>query len=136
MEQKNGKGIISLTYNINYLLRLYSQNFNTYEISFQEFVIFVKRCLYQDDKNEVFRDFSQNTEQRLIDDLELLFQEANCSLEYVDGNITQILFPRFFIDKVARAFKKLDEDMDIPFPNEITARISIPQELVEVVWDV
>lgn len=119
------------TYN---LLRFYTLKSKSPTVEFTKFVPFVQRYAkkHEDDEPDL-KAFDGNTDTVLSRDLEELRDKKRLELRYEDDRIAEIAFPRYYLDLVRNFYRDIEDQPEIPFPDEPALGVDIPSTLVHSV---
>ncbi len=119
------------TYN---LLRFYTLKSKSATVEFTKFVPFVQRYAkkHEDDEPEL-KAYDGNTGAVVTRDLEELRDKERLELHYEESRIVEIAFPRYFLDLVRNFYRKIEDQPEIPFPDEPTLGVNMPAGLVHSV---
>ncbi|MBN2737563.1 MAG: hypothetical protein JXR70_11325 [Spirochaetales bacterium] len=109
------------------LLKIYTLRFKNPNILFQSLLDFTITSLDRLQKEiPQISIFKENTSKKLHAYLENLKEKGECSLEITDGKIKQIHFPAFYFEIIQEHYRKMEYDIELPFPCEDQLGISIP----------
>lgn len=86
-----------------------------------------------DQKEPFFRDLSINPDTILVPRLFQLSKEGRISIQTVNNRIDRIFLPEAFTETVYREYKRIEDNPDIPFPDEDSLGISVPMEWIQAV---
>ena len=113
------------------LLRAFALRRKSQVVGFADFVTFSRKYSEQK-KAEVpsLATLISDTEIQLSTYLEDLAEEKRCTLIYDQGKIGSVVYPGFFCELVKRTYKDIDDDPEIPFPNQNTLDMKIPPDNV------
>jgi hypothetical protein len=114
------------------LARLAAGRARSPRIRFQDFVSFAQKYArrYIDEKPELAR-YLVDTERFIASELEELESAGRVSIERVDAAIESFDVPQFWADLVFQEYKKLDESVELPFPDDESVGIPIPAECIK-----
>jgi hypothetical protein len=131
VEHEAGMPTAQHTYN---LLRFYTLKSKSATVEFTKFVPFVQRYAkkHEDDEPEL-KAYDGNTGAVVTRDLEELRDKERLELHYEESRIVEIAFPRYFLDLVRNFYRKIEDQPEIPFPDEPTLGVNMPAGLVHSV---
>ncbi len=116
------------------LIKTYSARTKLGIIDYLAFSQAVQRQARNYDQNEpFFRDLSLHPDSILVPKLFQLSRDGKISLQAVQNRIDKIFFPEVFTQAVNNEYKRIENNPDIPFPDDDTLNISIPREWVQLV---
>lgn len=103
-------------------------------VDYRQFVQYVQRHVKSGDQSiPVFRDLATRPDSVLVPRLYQLSRDKQISL-FTSGNLVEkIVLPTAFTEAVLAEYNRMEENPDIPFPDEEGLRLSIPQEWVRIV---
>ncbi|HUV06102.1 MAG TPA: hypothetical protein VMX75_00140, partial [Spirochaetia bacterium] len=115
------------------LLRAFVKTYRQVTFDFFTFVTFVKK--YVDQYGAQYKQlqvFVQDTREVLKDGLEFLAGKGQCRLKIKDGEIEGIEYPQYVLSMLRKAYTEMEATPEIPFPQEDSLSISIPDNLISV----
>jgi hypothetical protein len=73
--------------------------------------------------------WAEDTGKKVWAELSRLGDEKRCIIRTDDAG-TSIVMPRFYAEMVAQAYQSIDNDADLPFPDEKSLAVTIPQDQI------
>ncbi|HSV55878.1 MAG TPA: hypothetical protein VLH39_02070 [Magnetospirillaceae bacterium] len=116
------------------LLRAYAAKNKVSIVDYRAFSRAVQRQAAHSDRSEpVFRDLAANPDIVLVPKLFQHARERNLSIHTVGGQIDAVFLPEHFSDLLIAEYRRIEENPDIPFPDEESIRADIPAEWIQSV---
>lgn len=113
------------------LIKSYATNNRVNIILYSNFLQAVQRkAKSYDQSNPFYRDLAIHPESIINPKLFQLAKEKKLSLQLAGKQIHQICLPEEYIGKIRQQYLNMASNADIPFPDEASLGISIPQEWV------
>ena len=81
----------------------------------------------------LYRDLSLHPDAILIPKLFRLQQERRLALIATGNRIDSIILPEAFTETVYAEYRRIEENPDIPFPDESSLKLMIPSEWIQIV---
>jgi len=81
----------------------------------------------------LYRDLSLHPDAILIPKLFRLQQERRLALMATGNRIDSIILPEAFTETINAEYRRIEENPDIPFPDESSLRLVIPSEWIQIV---
>ncbi len=86
-----------------------------------------------DQADPFYRDLSLHPDGILIPRLFQLARDGRISLQAVENRIDMIFLPEAFTEVVYSEYRRMEENPDIPFPEEDSLRLSVPPEWIQAI---
>ncbi|HUW41487.1 MAG TPA: hypothetical protein VMV90_10775 [Rectinemataceae bacterium] len=116
------------------LLRAFAHRNRLSEIGYRAFADAVQRQARLSDPAEpVFRDLALNPDLVLVPKLFLLAKDKKISLQTLGNEIGSIQLPEHYTEVFFQEYRRIDENPDIPFPDEDSLKTLVPQEWIKSV---
>lgn len=116
------------------LLRSYASKNKTSTIDYRSFAQMVQRQAAQANRSDpIYRDLTANPDVVLVPRLFQFARERNLFINTVGGQIDTIALPEHFTELLLAEYRRIEENPDIPFPDEESARMDLPSEWVQAV---
>lgn len=116
------------------LLKTFSAKNKTSNIDYAVFSQAIQRqAKSYDQAIPLYRDLSLHPDAILIPKLFLLQQERRLALIATGNRIDSIILPEAFTETVCAEYRRIEENPDIPFPDEGSLRLVIPSEWIQIV---
>jgi len=117
--------------NVYQLLRAFAHRNRLSEIEYRAFAQAMQRQARLADQAEpVFRDLSLNPDLVLAPKLLLLAKDRKISLQTVGNEIRSIILPEHFAEIFFQEYRRIDENPDVPFPDEDSLKTVVPPEWI------
>jgi|GEM_PF-598260 hypothetical protein len=114
------------------LIRSFAHRNSLSELDYKTFAQAVQRQARLSDQSEpVFRDLALNPDTVLVPRLYLLSKDRKIVLQTVGNEIRSIVLPEHFAEAFFQEYHRMDENPDVPFPDEESLRISVPGEWIQ-----
>ncbi|MBN2873785.1 MAG: hypothetical protein JXM71_01720, partial [Spirochaetales bacterium] len=81
----------------------------------------------------LYRDLSLHPDAILIPRLFQMARDKRVSLLSVGNQIDRVLLPEAFTEVIYAEYRRMEENPDIPFPDEASMRLSVPPEWIQAV---
>ncbi|MBU0928182.1 MAG: hypothetical protein KKA67_10560 [Spirochaetes bacterium] len=105
---------------------------NAFEYS--AFAQAIQRQAKSYDQSEPFyRDLALHPDGVLVPKLFQLARDGRISLQAVENRVDMIFLPEAFTEVVYAEYRRMEENPDIPFPDEDSLRLSVPPEWIQAV---
>ena len=119
---------------VHQIVRAFASRNNLTEIEYRFFAQAVTRQARQGDQaNPTLRDLAINPDAVLVPRLLKAAQEKKLALEMVGNEIGKIILPEHFANVFLREFRRIDENPDVPFPDEETLKTIVPAEWIQAI---
>ena len=116
------------------LLRAYAAKNKISTIDYRSFAQMVQRQAVQANRADpVYRDLAANPDVVLVPKLFQHARDRNLSINTVGGQIDTISLPEHFTDLLLAEYRRMEENPDIPFPDEESIHAELPSEWVQAV---
>jgi len=116
------------------ILRSFAERNGLSEIDYKTFSQALQRQARVSDQSEpVYRDLTLNPDIILVPRLFLLSKEKKLVLQTVGNEIHSIILPERFADAFLQEYRRMDENPDLPFPDEDSLKLSVPGEWMQTV---
>ncbi len=116
------------------VLRAFANRNKLAAVDYRTFAQAVQRQSRQADQTSpVFRDLAVNPDVVLVPRLLKAAQEKKLSLEMVGNEISKIFLPEFFNSVFMQEYKRMDENPEVPFPDEDSLNVIVPSEWIQAV---
>ena len=116
------------------LLKTFTSRNKTYVVEYLAFSQAIQRQARSYDQTDPFyRDLALHPDGILIPKLFQLAMEKRVSLQSVGNRIDMILLPEAFTEAIYAEYRRIDENPDIPFPEEESLRMPVPPEWIQAV---
>jgi len=114
------------------LLRAFASRNKLTELDYSVFAQAVQRQAHQADQTEaVYRDLAINPDTVLIPRLISAEKSGRLALTKTGNEISRIVFPEHYSDAFIRVYKDMEDDPEIPFPDEESLGLSVPTQWIE-----
>jgi len=116
------------------LLKTFAARNKTNSIEYSAFSQAIQRQAKTCNQADPFyRDLSLHPDVILIPKLFQLARDGRISLQSVESRIDMIFLPEAFTEVVYAEYRRIEENPDIPFPDEDSLRLSVPPEWIQAV---
>ncbi|HOX12777.1 MAG TPA: hypothetical protein PLB56_07725 [Spirochaetales bacterium] len=116
------------------LLRSYATKNKVSTIDYRSFAQMVQRQAAQANRPEpIYRDLASNPDVVLVPKLFQYARDRNLSINTVGGQIESISLPEHFTDLLLAEYRRMEENPDIPFPDDESIHAELPAEWVQAV---
>ncbi|MEI6387046.1 MAG: hypothetical protein WCQ50_10435 [Spirochaetota bacterium] len=116
------------------MLRAFANRNKLSEVDYRAFAQAVQRQSRQADQTSpIFRDLGINPDMVLIPRLLKAAKEKKLSLEMVGNEISKVFLPEHFASIFMQEYKRMDENPEVPFPDEDSLKIIVPSEWIQAV---
>ncbi len=114
------------------LLRAFAERNKLTEFDYSIFAQAVQRQARQADQTEaLYRDLAINPDTVLIPRLICAEKGGRLALVKTGNEISKIVFPEHYSDAFSRVYKEMEENPDVPFPDEESLGLSVPTQWIE-----
>jgi len=114
------------------LLRSFARRNNLNELEYKAFAEAVQRqAKLADQSIPVFRDLCLNPDLVLVPRLFLLAKDKKISLAMAGNEIRSITLPERYADAFLQEYQRMEENPDIPFPDEDALKLVVPGEWIQ-----
>ncbi|HTX74505.1 MAG TPA: hypothetical protein VMC79_16865 [Rectinemataceae bacterium] len=114
------------------LLRTFAHRNRLSEIEYRAFALAMQRQARLADQSEpVYRDLSLNPDLVLAPKLFLLAKDRKISLQTSGNEIRSIVLPEYFSEIFLGEYRRIDENPDVPFPDEDSLHTVVPTEWIK-----
>jgi len=119
---------------IDQLLKTFATRNKTNAIEYAAFSQAIQRQARSYDQTDPFyRDLALHPDGILIPRLFQLARDGRISLQAVENRIDLILLTEAFTEVVYSEYRRMEENPDIPFPDEDSLRLSVPPEWIQAI---
>lgn len=116
------------------LVKTFAARNKTSVIEYAAFAQAIQRQARSYDQSDPFyRDLSLHPDGVLVPKLFQLSREARLSLQAVQNRVDRIFLPEAFTETVYAEYRRIEENPDIPFPDEDSLKLSVPPEWIQAV---
>jgi hypothetical protein len=116
------------------LLRSYAARNKVSTIDYRSFAQMVQRQAAQANRPDpIYRDLASNPDVVLVPKLFQHARDRNLSINTVGGQIESISLPEHFTDLLLAEYRRMEENPDIPFPDDECIHADLPAEWVQAV---
>jgi len=116
------------------LLRSFAHRNSMSEVDYRPFSQAVQRQARLADQAEpVFRDLALNPDLVLVPRLFLLAKDRRIALEMAGNEIRSIVLPEHYAEIFHQEYHRIDENPDVPFPDEDSLKTVVPGEWIQSV---
>lgn len=116
------------------LVKTFASRNKTNVIEYAAFAQAIQRQARSNDQTDPFyRDLALHPDSILVPRLFQAARDGRLSLRSVGNRVDQIFLPEAFTEAVYSEYLRIEEDPDIPFPDEDSLRLSIPPEWIQTV---
>lgn len=116
------------------IVRAFASRNNISEIEYRAFAQAVNRQARQGDQsNPVLRDLSINPDTVLVPRLLQIARDRRLALEMVGNEIGRIVLPEHYANVFHREYQRMDENPDVPFPDEDGLKTIVPAEWIQAI---
>jgi hypothetical protein len=116
------------------LLRSFAHRNSLSEVEYKPFSQAVQRQARLSDQSEpVFRDLALNPDLVLVPRLFLLAKDRKVSLEMAGNEVRSIILPEHYAEVFHQEYRRMDENPDVPFPDEDSLKLLVPGEWIQSV---
>ncbi len=124
-----GRGI-----DVYQLVRSFAHRNNLSELDYKIFAQAVQRQARVSDQSEpVYRDLSLNPDIVLVPKLFLLAKDNKLVLQTSGNEIRSIILPEYYSEAFFQEYRRMDENADVPFPDEDSLKITVPGEWIQAI---
>jgi hypothetical protein len=124
-----GRGI-----DVYQVIRSFAQRNGLSELDYKTFAQSVQRQAKLSDQSEpVFRDLALNPDVVLVPKLFLLAKDKKLVLQTVGNEIRSIILPERYKEAFFQEYARMDENPDVPFPDEDSLQLVVPGEWIRSV---
>jgi hypothetical protein len=125
---------MALEIDVYQLLKSFAVRNKKTSIEYQSFAQAIQRQARTYDQNQpLYRDLSLHPDAILIPKLFQLSVDKRISLQSVGNRIDLIHLPESFTELVYAEYRRMEENPDIPFPDENSLRLYVPPEWIQAV---
>lgn len=115
------------------MMRGYASRTKQVALKFPQFIQFVQRyAASHQGQHPALEAFVSAPAQALRPVLEALAKEHECELAFEGDELQTITIAKYLLDKIAAAYKEIDENPEIPFPTEETLGLGLPPDGITV----
>jgi hypothetical protein len=116
------------------LIRSFSERNKLSKVDYKTFAQAIQRQARLSDQSEpVYRDLSLNPDIVLVPRLFLLSKEKKLVLQTVGNEISFIVMPEYFEEAFLEEYHRMDESLELPFPDEDTLQVPVPEDWIQAV---
>lgn len=116
------------------LVKTFASRNKTSAIEYAAFAQAIQRQARSYDQADPFyRDLCLHPDGILVPKLFQLAREGRISLQAVQNRVDMIFLPEAFTEVVYAEYRRIEENPDIPFPDEDSLRLSVPPEWIQAV---
>lgn len=121
-------------FDVHQILRSFAQRNKLSSVEFRSFAAAVQRqAKAMDQARPLYRDLALRPETVLVPALLQLAKERAVSILHAGGHIDTIYLPEAFTEPVLAEYRRIEENPEIPFPDEDALKLSIPAEWIQAV---
>lgn len=125
---------MAIDFDVYQVLRAFAARNKTSVIDYRLFAQAVQRqARAYDQTNPFYRDLSIHPESVLSPRLMQLAREKRISVLTAGNQIDRIYLPEAFTEAVYQEYRRMEENPDIPFPDETNLKLSVPSEWIQPV---
>ncbi len=125
---------MALEIDVYQLLKSFAVRNKKTSIDYQSFAQAIQRqAKTYDQAQPLYRDLALHPDSILIPKLFQLSVDKRISLQSVGNRIDLIHLPESFTELVYAEYRRMEENPDIPFPEESSLRLSVPPEWIQAV---
>jgi hypothetical protein len=126
--------VMSRGIDVYQLLRSFAERNKLSEVDYKTFSQALQRQARLSDQTEpVYRDLTLNPDTVLVPRLFLLSKEKKLVLQTVGNEIHSIVLPERYEEAFLQEYRRMDENPDLPFPDEDSLKLSVPGEWIQTV---
>jgi len=119
---------------VYHLLKTFAARNKMYVMQYLAFSQAIQRQAKSYDQSiPLYRDLSLHPDGVLIPRLFQLAREKRISLQAVENRIDLVMLPEAFTEVLYAEYRRMEENPDIPFPDEHSLKLSIPPEWIQAV---
>jgi hypothetical protein len=116
------------------VIRSFAHRNSLSELDYKAFAQSVQRQAKLSDQSEpIFRDLALNPDIVLVPRLFLLAKNKKLVLQTVGNEIRSIILPERYEEAFRQEYARMDENPDIPFPDEDSLKLTVPSEWIRSV---
>jgi len=117
-----------------HLLKSFATRNNLYSFEYRVFSAAVQRQAKNSDQtNHIYRELSNTPDTVLVPKLFLLAREKLISLMLTGSEIHTIQLPEAFMLPLRAEYQRMEENPDVPFPDDQIFKMTIPPEWVQII---
>ncbi len=125
---------MAIDFDVYQVLKAFAARNKTSVIDYRLFAQAVQRqARAYDQTNPFYRDLSIHPESVLSPRLMQLAREKRISVLTAGNQIDRIYLPEAFTEAVYQEYRRMEENPDIPFPDETNLKLSVPSEWIQPV---
>lgn len=119
---------------VHQLLKTFAARNKTAIIEYAAFAQAIQRQAKANDQTVPFyRDLALHPDVIIVPKLFQLAREKRISLQAVENRVDRIFLPEAFTEPVYAEYRRMEENPDIPFPDENSLHLSVPPEWLQAV---
>lgn len=119
---------------VHQLLKTFAARNKTASIEYAAFAQAIQRQAKANDQSVPFyRDLALHPDLIIVPKLFQLAREKRISLQAVENRVDRIFLPEAFTEPVYAEYRRMEENPDIPFPDENSLHLSVPPEWLQAV---
>lgn len=119
---------------VHQLLKTFAARNKTAIIEYATFAQAIQRQAKGNDQSVPFyRDLALHPDTIIVPKLFQLAREKRISLQAVENRVDRIFLPEAFTEPVYAEYRRMEENPDIPFPDESSMHLSVPPEWLQAV---
>lgn len=100
-------------------------------LSYASLVAYAEKFLARAaDEDPSLEDFADNPANLMTAYLVDLSKEGSVELQYVDGSISSVSYPKYYTDLVEAIYERIEEQAERPFPTEDSLAVSVPSDVI------
>ncbi|HPE36042.1 MAG TPA: hypothetical protein PK625_02765 [Spirochaetales bacterium] len=116
------------------VLKSFAQRNKLNVVDFRVFALAVQRqAKNYDQSNPYFRDLALHPEGVLVPKLLQLAREKRISVMSVGNQLDRILLPEAFTEPVYAEYRRMEDNAEVPFPDEESLKLNIPSEWIQAI---
>lgn len=121
-------------FDVHQTLRSFAQRNKLSSVEFRSFAAAVQRqAKAMDQARPLYRDLALRPETVLVPALLQLAKDRAVSILHAGGQIDKIYLPEAFTEPVLAEYRRIEENPEIPFPDEDALKLSVPAEWIQAV---
>ncbi|HUW70275.1 MAG TPA: hypothetical protein VMX33_08565 [bacterium] len=119
---------------VHQLLKTFAARNKSAAIEYAAFAQAIQRQAKANDQSVPFyRDLALHPDTIIVPKLFQLAREKRISLQAVDNRVDRVFLPEAFTEPVYAEYRRIEENPDIPFPDENSLHLSVPPEWLQAV---
>jgi hypothetical protein len=115
-----------------HILKAYANKKNSPYINIEEFITFLETySARKAPEQPEWARWTGETEVKFWSEMSELVESEHCTL-MADSAEGRIYMPHLYVDLLREAYHSIDDTADVPFPNEESLRITIPEDQIQI----